>query len=142
MTGKAFPPSRVPQYRFAGTLAEQERQLATNPLVLRMLAARREKAADPWRPVYHYVNPEYTLNDPNGLCYWQGRWHLFYQARPPEDTRQHWGHAVSDDLVHWRDLPMRSIPGRRTDAILAPRSLKRTGSSPSIMGSRSATWSP
>ncbi len=111
MTGKAFPPSRVPQYSFAATLAEQERQLATNPLVLRMLAARREKAADPWRPVYHYVNPEYTLNDPNGLCYWQGRWHLFYQARPPEDTRQHWGHAVSDDLVHWRDLPYALYPG-------------------------------
>jgi beta-fructofuranosidase len=45
------------------------------------------------------------LNDPNGLCYWQGHWHLFYQAYPPEDTRQHWGHAISTDLVHWRDLP-------------------------------------
>ena len=45
------------------------------------------------------------LNDPNGLCFWRGRWHLFYQAYPPEDPRQHWGHAVSDDLIHWRDLP-------------------------------------
>ena len=45
------------------------------------------------------------LNDPNGICFWQGRWHLFYQAYPPEDTRQHWGHAISDDLVRWRDLP-------------------------------------
>ena len=111
MARKAFPPSRVPQYRFADTLEEQERQLATNPLVLRMRAARREKAADPHRPVYHYVNPENTLNDPNGLCYWQGRWHLFYQACPPEDTRQHWAHAVSEDLVHWRDLPYALCPG-------------------------------
>ncbi len=111
MARKVFPPSRVPGYSFAATLAEQEQQLATNPLMLRMSAARREKAADPWRPLYHYVNPENTLNDPNGLCYWQGRWHLFYQARPPEDTRQHWGHAVSDDLVHWRDLPYALCPG-------------------------------
>ena len=111
MARKAFPPSRVPQYRFADTLAEQERQLATNPLMLRMNAARREKAADPWRPLYHYVNSENTLNDPNGLCYWQGRWHLFYQACPPEDTRQHWGHAVSEDLIHWRELPYALCPG-------------------------------
>ncbi len=67
-------------------------------------------AADPYRPLYHYVSPESTMNDPNGLCFWQGRWHLFYQAYPPEDTRQHWGHAVSDDLVHWRDLPYAIYP--------------------------------
>ena len=67
-----FPPSRVPRYTFADTREEQELQLQSNPLVLRMLAARREKVADPHRPVYHYVNPEHTLNDPNGLCHWQG----------------------------------------------------------------------
>ncbi|MCE2488559.1 MAG: glycoside hydrolase family 32 protein [Anaerolineae bacterium] len=111
MPPKTFPPSRAPQYRFADTLAQQERQLATNPLMQRMQAAREAKAADPWRPLYHYVNPENTLNDPNGLCFWQGRWHLFYQAVPPEETRQHWGHAVSDDLIHWRDLPYALHPG-------------------------------
>jgi len=61
------------------------------------------------------------LNDPNGLCFWQGRWHLFYQAYPPDEfpdprdinkRRQHWGHAVSDDMVHWRDLPYAIYPGR------------------------------
>ena len=111
VTQKTFPPSRAPQYRFADTLAEQERQLASNPLMQRMRAAREAKAADPWRPLYHYVNPENTLNDPNGLCFWQGRWHLFYQAVPPEETRQHWGHAVSEDLIHWRDLPYALHPG-------------------------------
>ncbi|MCY3945153.1 MAG: glycoside hydrolase family 32 protein [Anaerolineaceae bacterium] len=111
MPRKTFPPSRAPQFRFADTLAEQERQLASNPLMRRMDAARRAKADDPWRPLYHYVNPENTLNDPNGLCFWQGRWHLFYQAVPPEETRQHWGHAVSEDLVHWRDLPYALHPG-------------------------------
>ena len=102
--------SLVPHYTFAETLAEQEAQLAENPLLRRMVASRAEKASDPHRPIYHYVNPENTLNDPNGLCFWQGRWHLFYQGNPPEDPRPHWGHAVSDDLIHWRDLPYAIYP--------------------------------
>jgi len=65
---------------------------------------------DPHLPIYHFVSPENRLNDPNGLCYWQGRWHLFYQAYPPEDDRQHWGHAVSEDLIHWVDLPYAIYP--------------------------------
>lgn len=76
-----------------------------------MDAARREKADDRYRPRYHYVNPEYTLNDPTGRASGQGRWHLFYHARPPEDPRQHWGHAVSPDLIHWWDLPYAIGPG-------------------------------
>lgn len=44
------------------------------------------------------------MNDPNGLCYWKGLWHLFYQAFPPESAIC-WGHAVSEDLLHWIDLP-------------------------------------
>ncbi len=102
--------SRVPQYTFAETLEEQEAELKTNPLMLRLLEYRKRYDNDLHRPIYHYVNPENTLNDPNGLCFWQGRWHLFYQAYPPEDPRQHWGHAVSDDLIHWRDLPYAIYP--------------------------------
>jgi beta-fructofuranosidase len=102
--------SKVPQYTFAETLDEQEAQLKTNPLLLRMIESREQQAGEPHRPIYHYVNPEGRLNDPNGLCFWQGRWHMFYQAYPPEDTRQHWGHAVSDDLIHWRDLPLAIYP--------------------------------
>jgi len=102
--------SRVPKYTFANTLQEQEVQLKTNPLVLRFIESRKKMAGDPYRPIYHYVNPENRLNDPNGLCFWKGRWHLFYQAYPPEDPRQHWGHAVSNDLIHWRDLPYAIYP--------------------------------
>lgn len=97
--------SLVPKYTFPHTLEEQEAALVTNPLMQRLNASRKTYEGDPHRPIYHYINPEAMLNDPNGLCYWQGQWHLFYQAYPPEDTRQHWGHAISDDLVHWRDLP-------------------------------------
>ena len=102
--------SRVPKFSFADTLDAQEAQLRTNPLMQRFAASRQQMAGDPYRPIYHYVNPEHTLNDPNGLCFWQGRWHLFYQGYPPEDPRQHWGHAVSDDLIHWRDLPYAIYP--------------------------------
>ena len=41
--------------------------------------ARRRLAADPYRPAYHFSPPQNVMNDPNGLCFWQGRWHLFYQ---------------------------------------------------------------
>jgi len=102
--------SRVPKYTFADTLEEQEAELKTNPLMQRLIESRKRMAGDPHRPIYHCVNPEGRLNDPNGLCFWQGRWHLFYQGYPPEDPPQHWGHAVSDDLIHWRDLPYAIYP--------------------------------
>lgn len=112
--------SPVPKTVFPETLPEQETELETNELMLRFAASRRKLAKDRYRPAYHFVSPENMLNDPNGLCFWQGRWHLFYQAYPadefPDPTdikkrRQHWGHAVSDDLVHWRDLPYAIYPG-------------------------------
>ncbi len=112
--------SPVPRQVFSETLAEQEEELKTNELMLRFAASRLRHAADPYRPTYHFVSPESRLNDGNGLCFWQGRWHLFYQAYPPDEfpdvkdtykRRQHWGHAVSDDLVHWRDLPYAIYPG-------------------------------
>ncbi len=102
--------SKVPQYTFATTLEEQLEQVKTNALVLRFKENRKKLAQDPHLPLYHFVSPENRLNDPNGLCYWQGRWHLFYQAYPPEDPRQHWGHAISDDLIHWEDLPLAIYP--------------------------------
>jgi len=102
--------SKVPKYTFADTLQEQEEQLKTNPLLARFRASRKELLKDPHHPRYHFVSPEHRLNDPDGLCFWQGRWHLFYQGYPPEDPRQHWGHAVSDDLIHWRDLPYAIYP--------------------------------
>ena len=105
-----YPP-KIPQRTYATTLDEQLAQLASDPMILCFAASRRQLSADPYRPLYHYVNPEGNLNDPNGLCYWQGRYHLFYQAYPPPDPRQHWGHAVSDDLVHWQDLPLAIYPG-------------------------------
>lgn len=102
--------SKVPKFTFANTLAEQERQLKNNPLLERFRESRKTLLKDPHHPLYHFVSPENRLNDPNGLCFWQGRWHMFYQGYPPEDPRQHWGHVISDDLIHWRDLPYAIYP--------------------------------
>ncbi len=102
--------SKVPQKTYGITLDEQLEQLKSDELLQRFQVSRAKLAADPHRPIYHYVNPEGNLNDPNGFCLWQGRYHLFYQAYPPEDTRQHWGHAYSEDLVHWHDLPLAIYP--------------------------------
>src|SRR4051812_9995776 len=102
--------SKVPKFTFSSSLQEQQQELKTNPLILRFAASRRQLEGDKFRPIYHYVNPEGNLNDPNGLCYWNGNWHLFYQAYPPEDPRQHWGHAISTDLIHWKDMPYAIYP--------------------------------
>src|SRR5260221_1379484 len=102
--------SAVSKSSFSKTLGEQEQQLKTDPLVLRFAESRKKQSKDPYRPIYHFVSPESTLNDPNGICFWQGNWHMFYQGYPPEDRRQHWGHAISKDLIHWRDLPYAIYP--------------------------------
>jgi len=67
------------------------------------------------RPKYHLTPPANWLNDPNGLIRWDGRYPSFYQYNPggPFHNTIHWGHAVSDDLVTWRDEPVAlSPPGR------------------------------
>ena len=95
---------------YAETLPEQIEQLKTDPQVLRFAESRKRLAADPYRPVYHFVSPEGMMVDPDGLCFWQGQYHLFYIAQPLNDPCFYWGHAVSKDLIHWQDLPLAIYP--------------------------------
>ena len=67
----------------------------------------------PSRPQFHFTAPVGAINDPNGMTFFKGEWHLFYQYKP--DVRKkwgdkHWGHAVSKDLVRWQHLPPALAP--------------------------------
>ena len=77
---------------------------------------REKLAADPQRPRYHFLPPSNWMNDPNGLIFWKGKYHMFYQHNPygpfhgGRTGTMHWGHAVSEDLVHWTHLPIALAP--------------------------------
>lgn len=77
------------------------------------LAAELAAAAgDPHRPGYHFLPPRNWMNDPNGLVWHEGKYHLFYQYNPGAAVwgDMHWGHAESTNLMHWKYLPIALAP--------------------------------
>jgi fructan beta-fructosidase len=75
--------------------------------------ARAQQPAEPsstapWQPKIHFDAPPNWINDPNGPIFLDGQYHLFFQMNPSGDQwgNMSWGHAVSPDIVHWKQLPV------------------------------------
>ena len=105
LSGKTYPT----------TLEAQLEALKSDEQLRRFRESRQRLAADPYRLLYHFSVPEVGLNDPNGLCQWRGAYHMFYQYWPAGQSRVHWGHTMSPDLVHWQDLPVAIYPTTEKD---------------------------
>ncbi|HET9804155.1 MAG TPA: glycoside hydrolase family 32 protein [Candidatus Acidoferrum sp.] len=69
-------------------------------------------AADPLRPQFHLLPAKNWMNDPNGPIYWNGLYHMFFQYNPNAAVwgDMHWNHAVSEDMIHWRHMPIALAP--------------------------------
>lgn len=67
---------------------------------------------DPYFPTLHRTHPRGWINDPNGICRVDGRWHVFFQYNPfsARHDRIRWGHVSSSDLVSWREEPLGPVP--------------------------------
>lgn len=65
-----------------------------------------------YRPAYHFTPPAQWMNDPNGMVYFEGEYHLFYQHFPDSNVwgPMHWGHAVSENMITWEHLPIALYP--------------------------------
>jgi fructan beta-fructosidase len=76
-----------------------------------IFAQEGQTSTPQWRPVYHFTPEKNWTNDPNGLIFIDGVYHLYNQQNPFENKWGHmsWGHATSTDLLHWKHLPI-AIP--------------------------------
>ncbi len=68
--------------------------------------------SEPYRPQIHFSPREHWMNDPNGMVFFDGIYHLFFQYFPDSTVwgPMHWGHAISRDLMHWSQLPIALYP--------------------------------
>lgn len=76
---------------------------------------KEQKYKEDYRPQFHFTPQEKWMNDPNGLVYNQGVYHLFYQYYPEDIVwgPMHWGHATSKDLVFWEHKPIALYPDEK-----------------------------
>jgi fructan beta-fructosidase len=74
--------------------------------------APQQTAREQHRPQFHFTPDSMWMNDPNGMVYYDGEYHLFYQYYPDDVVwgPMHWGHAISTDLVYWEHLPVALYP--------------------------------
>lgn len=79
------------------------------------VSANPENLEQLYRPNFHYTPKKGWMNDPNGMFYSNGTYHLMYQYYPDDNIwgPMHWGHAVSKDLVKWEELPIALYPDKK-----------------------------
>ena len=110
---------------FGGSLAEAEESLNHDAMAVALAPTAAEPdrfqtfpgyqdigCDQPYRPKFHFTSLKNWINDPNGLMYYDGEYHLFFQHNPLgiKWGNMSWGHAVSKDMVHWKQLPHALMP--------------------------------
>ena len=82
-------------------------------LMMNILDAQ-QKSDELHRPLFHFTPREHWMNDPNGMIYYNGTYHLFYQYHPYSSVwgPMHWGHATSKDLLKWDHQPIALYPDK------------------------------
>ena len=82
--------------------------LGVSTILVTAAAAQAQTYTEPYRPQYHFTPAQNWMNDPNGLVYANGVFHLFFQYNPSSnnDGNLSWGHATSPDLLHWTQQPV------------------------------------
>ena len=115
-------PSSLPERFRAARATAPTAAVSTEPMLLKpgqMDPAHRTFASysdvgydQRLRPQFHFSSRKNWINDPNGMVYYDGEWHLYFQHCALSVNRgpKSWGHAVSNDLVHWEQLPHAILP--------------------------------
>src|SRR5690606_19790592 len=68
-----------------------------------------------YRPNFHFTPKKGWMNDPNGMFYYNGNYHLYFQHYPDDNVwgPMHWGHAVSKDMITWEEQPIALFPDEK-----------------------------
>ena len=104
-----FLPLDLKPYQNKGALKVCVQNVPTGSICFSQLAQNDDVnyaiIDEPFRPLYHHAPKRGWMNDPNGMFYKDGKWHLFYQYNPYGSMwgNMHWGHSSSTDLIHWVD---------------------------------------
>ena len=93
---------------------EVENQIITIPSSEKITVDSSKKYKEPFRPQFHFSPEKKWMNDPNGMVFYKGIYHLFYQYYPEDIVwgPMHWGHATSTDLIHWTHKKIALFPDK------------------------------